>query len=675
MNINRLIIVVGLIWVVLGTAFPTQTHASSPLQVIKQTENKSETARIVEALRLADRGNWQAAHAKARGLASSHAKSLIQWLAISGGEGGSSFSQVTAFIKAHSDWPFQGKLKLQAEKVLTDNEPDLQVIEWFRRFPPLTGAGMTRYAKALKGRGQDKELRRVLNEWWQNSDLTREQQKAFFAEYGTLLNRSSHLKRLEHLLERKSYANALAIARLLEQGGRQGAGYVVLVQAHQALTQDLGNVDAKVEAVPVSLKNHASLLLARIQWRRKKDLNAGAIALLRKAPQVRDMKSPKAWWTERHILARRLMEEKKYEQAYKLVAAHRQKEGFPMAQAQWMSGWLALRFVNKPWRAFEHFEKLYKNVKSPISRSRGAYWSGRASEALGHSDVARQWYSVAAQYNQTYYGQLAVEKLGRPHQIYPSTTYPVSMNAQQGFANSGLVKAAYWLHKAGMDKEADIFLLRLLSASETVEEVKLLADLSNALKRRAVTIKAANKAMNDFGLNLVSYLYPTIPSSYGGSQYVERSLVHGVIRQESRFDENVVSPAGARGLMQLMPATAKEVARKKGLSHQTSWLTSRPSHNIRLGSSYMKKLLDRFDGHYALAVAAYNAGPNRVARWLGEFGDPRSNEVDLIDWVESLPIYETRNYVQRVLEATYVYRHVLKEPYRGGQSQLHLAAK
>ena len=227
-----------------------------------------------------------------------------------------------------------------------------------------------------------------------------------------------------------------------------------------------------------------------------------------------------------------------------------------------------------------------------------------------------------------------------------------------------------------MTREVDAFLLRILAIGKTQEDIKLLADYAHELKRPAIVIKAAGQAINDFGLNLVPYLYPVIPSSYKGARYVENALVHGLIRQESRFDDGVVSPAGARGLMQLMPATAKEVAGKKGVSHRTAWLTERPEHNVLLGGAYMQSLLERFGGHYPLAIAAYNAGPNRVARWLGEFGDPRQGDVDLIDWVETIPIYETRNYVQRVLEATYVYRHVLKESGKGNsKSPLHLAAK
>ena len=658
---------------------PLPAYAGALVSLVQKTQYETLSSQkrndVIYALKQAEKGQWDALNRVEKSLPAGAVKSLLSWVAIERGGGvQNSFSARTNFIKSHPEWPFQRSLRLQAEKVITDNIAGLSLIQWFDEYPPLTGSAMEYYAKALKGRGQHKDLGRVLNDWWVQANLTRDQQKKFFASYGDLLSTSSHKKRLDNLLVTQGYDNAMAIARLLDDN--RAERYQKLVRAHQALMQDLGNVDALVQAVPADLKRNEHLAFARLQWRRKQNLNDGAIALLKQAPESKNISQPKAWWRERHILIRRMIEEKKYQQAYRLAADHRQVEGFPMAQAEWVAGWLALRFVNKPWQAFEHFEKLYKNVNSPISRARGAYWAGRASERLGHGDVSRQWYSVAAQYNQTYYGQLAVDKLARAHQIYPSSDHPVSLQKQQRFAQNGLVQAAYLLSRAGMTREVDAFLLRILAIGKTQEDIKLLADYAHELKRPAIVIKAAGQAINDFGLNLVPYLYPVIPSSYKGARYVENALVHGLIRQESRFDDGVVSPAGARGLMQLMPATAKEVAGKKGVSHRTAWLTERPEHNVLLGGAYMQSLLERFGGHYPLAIAAYNAGPNRVARWLGEFGDPRQGDVDLIDWVETIPIYETRNYVQRVLEATYVYRHVLKESGKGNsKSPLHLAAK
>ena len=303
----------------------------------------------------------------------------------------------------NSAWPQLDKIRVEAEKNLTDNVSNHTVIKWFSRNQPITSNGMDRYIKALISSGKANQARKALRNWWPSAGLTRDQQRDFYSRYGQYLDRESHIERLNVLLHKGKYSNALGIADVL------GSGYPALVAARQALRQKSSHVNAKISAVPVALQNNEGLLFDRLKWRRQNKYNDGAIEILNRAPSASRMYNPKDWWKERHIVVRRLIEQKQYKKAYQLASKHKQKEGFPLAQAEWVSGWLALRFVNEPWKAFEHFERLYKNVSSPLSKSRGAYWAGRASDDLKHPEVASQWYNVALKYPETFYGQLAAE--------------------------------------------------------------------------------------------------------------------------------------------------------------------------------------------------------------------------------------------------------------------------
>ena len=430
-------------------------------------------------------------------------------------------------------------------------------------------------------------------------------------------------------------------------------------------------MDRAIEQVPPYLKKDPGLLYERLKWRRQHNKDYQAMEILHNAPKAEDITNLADWWKERHILIRRMIEKKQYQSAYLLADNHMQKEGLGFAQAQFIAGWLALTYMDKPWRAFEHFEALFYRSKTPISRARGAYWAGVASKALGHEEIATDWFKKAAQHQTVFYGQYALSALPTAFKPEPQTPPVVRIKDRKEFESWDIVRAARLLHAAGMKKESKWFLEVLAQKSRSPAEYKLAAELAEELKYPHSAIKIAKAALKK-NVFLTEHAYPTLLSFMKYSD-LEWALVHGVIRQESAFDVDAKSPAGARGLMQLMPATAREVARSLKISHRTSWLTSKASHNIRLGSTYMKQMLERYDGSYPLAIAAYNAGPGRVDRWLKEIGDPREGEIKMIDWIETIPVYETRNYVQRVMEATYVYRLKLHDIQKKPSYPLHIA--
>lgn len=631
--------------------------------------SSQETQLVVNALKQAERGNISQAKATVSKSSNPAAQSLIAWYDYTQGDTKDSFQQIASFVSNHSDWPLLDKIRLEAEKKLNESVSDQKVIQWFSQNQPVTANATDRYVRALLANRKISEAKKILRTWWPKADLTRDQQRSFYARYSHYLDKESHEERLRHLLHRDQFTNAEAIANVL------GGGYPVLTRALKSLSQKNSDVNNLIEAVPAALKNDEGLLYERLKWRRQNDLDQGAIEILNKAPSASRMHVPADWWRERHIIVRRLIEKKQYKQAYELASSHRQKEGFPLAQAEWVSGWLALQFVNEPWKAFEHFEKLYKNVESPISKARASYWAGRASEALKHPEIATQWYNVGARYPETFYGQLSAEKINRHASLERDEIISISTSQKQRFKSNQLVQSAKWLDAAAMQKQSALFLLRLSTNASDVADYVQVAALADDLGQRHMAIKVAQKLQKEKGISQNKYLYPSMVRELKNIYDTEWAFINAIIRQESRFDVTAYSHAGARGLMQLMPATAKEVASRNGYAHQTSWLTSRPAHNIKLGARYLTQMVDRFKGNYAMAAAAYNAGPNRVDRWVKEFGDPRKREIDLIDWIELIPIYETRNYVQRVLEGVYVYRDELKNQQRPFNDPIHVAIK
>lgn len=646
-----------------GAAFALAAPIGHAVET-KSNINSAGQNNIVYALKLSSRGHWSDARRQVPRGGDTVEQKLFEWVQYRNGAPGVSFDDIAAFVNANPDWPLLDRLRLQAEKIMPNNLSDQQTIGWFQNNQPVTPGAMERYVQALINSGNKTQARQVIREWWPTANLTRDQQKGFYARYESYYDTQTNRARFNALISRGEYSNARGMASVL------GPGYSELAEARIALSSEAGNPNASLDRVPAKLQNDEGLLYERLRWRRRHDMDEGAIEILANSPSYGEMFDPSAWWQERHILARRMIEDKKYAQAYKLIIKHGQREGLPFAQAEWLAGWLALEFLNMPWEAFEHFERVYHKVETPISKSRAAYWAGRASDKLNHKDISQKWYKVAAQTQTTFYGQLAAAAIKAPQALPVPTIKSSTKPSGQSIAD--MLKAAQYLSEAGMRSEASSFLLRITTVGRKPDDFLLAAQQASRSGLKHIAIRIAQDAEKQ-NILLPDYAYPQIENYMRGINDVEWALVHGLIRQESRFDEEAVSSAGARGLMQLMPGTAKEVARKSGLSHQNEWLTSRPAHNIKLGSKYIGQLVARYDGNYAIALAGYNAGPSRANRWIEEFGDPRKGEIDLVDWIELIPIYETRNYVQRVMEGVYVYRLRLKNIQKDHNIPIHIA--
>ncbi len=629
-----------------------------PVQAIETPLGGVQSARTqeeaVKALKEIAKGNWEGGRRIIAETKDPLAAKLYYWLQYTSGPEDVSFAKLAHFIRKNPDWPGIRTMRLKAEKALSiadDNGRD--VLVWFQDYPPLTAHGFDIYVGTLIERGQGGKAKELLANWWADTPLSREDQKYIYLKYSKYLDKQAHIRRLDTLLFAKQYTNARAVAGVL------GADYQALVEARIALAEETGNVNALINRVPQYLQKDPGLLFERLSWRRRHDLDFAAMEILHDMPPMREVRNPDDWWRERHIIIRRLLEQGRYDSAYLLASKHGQTSGLSYAQAEWLTGFLALRFQKRPATAFQHFQEMYTKMEMPISKSRAAYWAGRAAEELGQEELSQHWYNKAAQHQTVYYGQLAAQELklkGQLPRIAPPTIGPAELRT---FNEAELVQAARLFHEAGLRQETTQFIQAFTDANETPHAFRFAAELAAQLEQYHDAIRIAKKA-TEKGMFLTAQSYPVITDQLRGVK-VEPALVHALIRQESMFDFEARSPAGALGLMQVMPATAQAVARQTGLRHETSWLTSRPSHNIQIGATYMAQMLNRYKGSYPLAIAAYNAGPNRVDKWLKTYGDPRRSEVEMIDWIELIPIYETRNYVQRVMEGVYIYRLRLKE--------------
>lgn len=624
---------------------------------------------IKPVFQAAEQENWAPLNQLRRVTNDPALRQAIDWYRFTRSSSNASFEEITSFLFQNRDWPAQSTMRRNAEEAINARTSDALILKFSQENELSSANSVQRYLRILLSRGQGKDVRNKLNDWWPRANLTREEQKSIYAEFRRYITQDSHVKRLNALLHESKYDNASGIVGIL------GDDYRQLMAARKALRQKSKNASALIAKVPPALRSDEGLLFDRLKWRRQNKLNQGAVEILNQSPKAPDMYSPRNWWRERHIITRRYMEQKNYKSAYRVVSNHRQIEGFPMIQAEWVAGFIALRFVNEPWKAFEHFEKIYKNSDTPLSQSRGAYWAGRASEALKNKDIADQWFKVAAGFKETFYGQLAAKKLGQQTTLPPRTLPSVSSASKAKFNRNVLVNAARLFHQAGLGNDRDLFLLRLGKNAKDQTAYLQAIQLADQLGRQNISIKIAQTLQKEQGLSFYRYLYPMKVRELNQVNDVEWALINAIIRQESRFEQTAQSHAGARGLMQLMPTTAKETARKLGVRHQLAWLKTRPDHNILLGSRYLKQMVNRYDGHYAMAAAAYNAGPGRVDRWLEEMGDPRTGQVDYLDWIEQIPIYETRNYVQRVLEATSVYRDQLAGKQKSYSNLIHTSFK
>jgi soluble lytic murein transglycosylase len=422
-------------------------------------------------------------------------------------------------------------------------------------------------------------------------------------------------------------------------------------------------VDQAIKNVPKYLKNDSGLNYDRLKWRRKRGRVDSSLEILLKIQNDKDyLVRPEKWWKERSIIARSLIYKKKYELAYKITTQNGLEKGPAYAEAEWMSGWIALSFLKDPILAVDHFKNFYSNVSYPISLSRGSYWIARSYEAMNNKKESLRWYQEATKYLTTYYGQLAHLKIKPNEDFILEEQMIVSNNYRKEFFKKELVKIIYLLDELNKDKYTKS-ILRHIANDDIINGSEILAaEIASNISRYDYSIQIAKLASYKKRFhNIFNYPIISTPKFINGRKIPETAFILSIIRQESEFDMTANSHAGAQGLMQLMPYTAKIVSKQAKLSYSKSRLTTDPEYNINLGSHYIAGLILEYDGAYPFAIAAYNAGPNRVKYWKKINKNPQKKQIDYVDWIELIKFKETRNYVQRVLENYNVYRYILEK--------------
>lgn len=572
-----------------------------------------------------------------------------EWMMLTAPNSDHSFEEITTFIDAHPKWPSQALLRQRAEEAMTDAVPDEEILAWFKRSAPVTADGATRQIKALLSAGQESAASALVRNSWINENFGRGQERRFLDRYGKYIDQETHEQRLDRLLWEGRLTTAARMMKYVSDDYRH------LAEARATLRAMRGGVDSAIKRVPEKYRDDPGLIYERVRWRRKKDRDQDARDLL--LSQANDLAyisiRPEYWWLEKAILARRALQKGHITDAYRLVANHGQVNPGDIAEAEWYAGWIALEFLGDADIALTHFQNLYDVVQYPISLARGSYWAGRANEALGDKKRAKEWYAIAAKHAHTFYGQLAIDKLGSKPSY--SVEQPIPTAEQRAaFEAQELTQVVRKLGEMGLGNIIRPFIMALVYEHDEPEYLAMATDLAREYGRADLGIIAAKRSIRT-GSGYLDAAYP-IHEHVPLGRAPDPALVHAIMRQESLFNSNAISSAGARGLMQLMPATAKRMAQSLKLDYDTDRLTGDPSFNIAVGRAYLRRLLDRWDGQEVLTIASYNAGPTRVRQWINEYGDPRDPEVDLVDWIEMIPYSETRNYVQRVMEGTYVYR-------------------
>lgn len=613
------------------------------LALVLPSTISAQSTEAVTAVQAANDDDWDGAFALVPA-GDAVTRDVITWMQLRVGDG--TFPEYQNFTSRRADWPGLDAIYARGEETLSADISDQTVIDWLGDRLPETGEGAVRLADAMIARGQLEQARTMLAEVWVTSNLTETGHDAMIAAYGDILT-PFHVARTNALLWRWRTESANRMVALLDEG------QAALAQARLAYIENAGDIAEKLAAVPAELRDNAGLDYDRYNWLANRGDRTDAINIIKaRSTSAESLGEPFRWSGWRRSLARWEMREGRIDSAYELATQHFLTDGTSFADLEWIAGYLALTYRKDPALALTHFEAANAAVDSPISVGRMQYWIGRSHAAMDNQDAAVAAYQIAAQHQTGFYGLLAAEKLG------------LSMDARLTGAND----PTDWQGAAFMSDNLTQAALTLLKAGERGHAVRFFAELGKTLPaddlaRLGAWLRAQDEAYYAVLLGktavrrgvLVPSIYFPLHDLADMDQPVPAALSMSIARRESEFNAGVGSPVGALGLMQLMPATAEEVAGFIGEPYSKARLTADWAYNARLGSKYLSVLEEDFGYSPVMIAAGYNAGPSRPKTWMDQRGDPRVGAADVIDWIEHIPFRETRNYVMRVTESIPVY--------------------
>jgi len=603
-----------------------------------------------------DRKQWKLALSDAQKMQDKTIFALVNWMYLIDPQSGASFNEYFIFIKNNKDWPRINRIKYLAEhKINFDNNTPSSIIEYFNNNPPLSGFGKLRLAEAFLENNQAEKSKSLVKNGFKDAELSKNDLRYFSKIFKKFLTQEDFALRADYFAYEAKYQD------LRDTIGYLNPDYQKLYNARAALFTKRSS-DNLIAQVPQYLKEDPGLIYDRIKWRRKKARFDDALTLLNQSASD-SLERNQYLAKERLSIARDKIQDKEFKTAYEILKDHRLKEGSDYAEIEWHLGWLALSFINQPDAALAHFLKMNAAVSYPISKARAAFWIGRTYKKLGQVNQANTWFKTGSQYGTTFYGQLSHKEIDEKKFLI-NNSFKLSEEKYEEFKkNNPLAKSVIVLKELNRTKYTKDILRHLgdVDQNKTAEEISMAGVLAQEIERYDFAIQIAKNASYK-NLNFLEISYPEIeiPKQIKDKKILDSSVILALIRQESEFDTSATSRVGAKGLMQIMPATARVLSKVTNIDFSREKLTRDKDYNLALGSYYISDLDDLFGSQY-LAFAAYNAGPNRVEKWIKTHGDPRKKQIDAIDFIELIPFHETRNYVQRVSENINVYEY-LKDP-------------
>jgi soluble lytic murein transglycosylase len=577
------------------------------------------------------------------------ARKLIEWLVLRSDDTTAAFARYAAFIAANPSWPSIVTLRRRAEAMLWQERSDpTTVLAFFKTNPPRTAKGKFALARALLSQGDSGGAHQAISDAWRSDAFSGDLEAQVRDMFAGLITAEDDKARMDGRLYAEDDDAGLRAAHHLD--GTQ----LAIAKARAAVINKAGNAKALLEAVPAAAQHDAGYIFSRAQFLRRSDKIDEAGRWMISAPHdpavLRDVDQ---WWVERRVLARKLLDLGNNKMAYELAngTAPPNSENF-RADQQFTSGWIALTFLHEPAVALAHFAHITEGVSNPITLARAYYWQGRAAEAAGHDHDARGYYDSAARFPTAYYGQLARARLD----LTEVTLRPLPAPTPD---LHGLEAARVFEMLYAVDAR-DVVASMAADLADKANDPAALATLAEIAKQhndaRATLLIGKTALGRGFPLELYAFPDFGVPDFQPIGPDVARYVVYSIARQESAFNPKIVSPANAYGLMQVTPAAARDTAKRFNVTYDQRRLANDPTYNAQFGAAELGNDLEFYRGSYILAFVAYNAGRGRARDWIAQFGDPRDPKVDPIDWIERIPISETRFYVQRVLENMQVYR-------------------
>lgn len=648
-----------------GSGKLTKFEADEALKPLTDlTIADSDLAALKEAAKIIAGDDVQDARPLIAKIKDPAAKKLALWLYYRAGAPDVSAAEVAEFRAANPRWPSRETLAERAEEALFWRESDpKKVLAYFREKPPVVAVGRAAMGGALIALGKTEEGRPLLRRAWREAALTPAIEARIKETLGAHLRPEDHKARIDYLLVQDNKAHLPSIERLLPAIDKK---WEPAVKACMAVVKRAKKADAQLEKLDPAFRNDPAVHFLRVQAARRADKDKEVWDLLRTAPSAPEkLADPARWWAARHSTFRTALNEGDPKIAYAVIKEH-PGDLLPenISDSEFLAGWVALRFLNQPKTARDHFMASAAAGGLPYRRARAGYWSGRAELALNNARAATARFAEAAQHGHTFYGQISYQMLDAKDAKLSLRTY-VRPTAQEikDFGKLDVMRALVLAKKADMESTVAVFLFELARNLTSAAEMTLTAELAQRITRPNIAVRMAKIAMNR-GYPMEFYAYPdTLPQykALSKEQNLEAAFVYAVARQESEFYQGTVSSAGAIGLLQVLPSTGKETAKAMAVKFEKDRLKTDPAYNISLGTAYLHQLMQSYNGSYVMTLAGYNAGPGRMREWVGLFGDPRDKKVDPIDWIERIPFTETREYVHKIMESIQVYRSRLDQ--------------